>query len=112
MSVSGKVLGMTTAAAGVSYKDLDSHGHYSVHEVEQTLATQYGVPALMNRVQYVHFAKQVGLHRVLHNRPDELIDRAKFAREVTRHLNWSMLKAEERPEQGGEETTESGRFWK
>ena len=96
----------------ISYKDLDTHGHYCVAEVEETLATQYGVPVLMTRVQYVYFAKAVGLHRVLHNRPDELIGRDKFAREVTRHLNWNMLKSDDRPERDGEETTESGRFWK
>lgn len=96
----------------IAYKDLDQNGHYSVQEVEETLAKQYGVPVVMTRTQYVHFAKEVGLHRVLHGRPEELIFRDKFAREVTRHLNWSMLKADSRPEQGGEETTELGRFWK
>jgi hypothetical protein len=96
----------------IAYKDLDHGGHYSIAEVENTLATQYGVPVLMTRIQYVHFASQFGMHRVLRNRPDELIDRAKFTREVTRHLNWHYLKDEDRPEQEGEELNESGRFWK
>jgi hypothetical protein len=100
---------MTTA---ISYKDLDQAGHFCVAEVEEVLATQYGVPVLMKREQYVNFAAKLGMHRVLHNRPDELIDRAKFAREVTRHLNWHMLKDGDRPEQDGEEVSADGRFWK
>lgn len=93
----------------ISYKDLDTHGHYCVAEVEESLATQYGVPAFMNRKQYVHFAGLVGLRRVLHNRPNELIGRDKLAREVTRHLNYHMLKGDlpERPS----DDEEKGSVW-
>lgn len=98
---------MTTT---ISYHDLDHVGPYKVSEVESALATEYGLPALMNRVEYVHFAKQVGLRRVLHNRPGELIGRDKLAREVTRHLNYHTLKDTERPENDGQEES-TGRVW-
>ena len=96
----------------ISYKDLDTHGHFSVQDVEKVLIEQHNVPVIMTRVQYVHYAKTImGLHRVLHNRPDELIGRDKLAREFTRHLNWNYLHPDDRPQQqDDDEKTE--RFWK
>lgn len=79
----------------MDYKDLDRPGlPYSVADVEKALEETYEVPEVMNRVQYVHFAGRFGLHRVLHGRPDELILRSKLTREVTRHLNYHMLKGD------------------
>ena len=96
----------------IAYKDLDHIGPYSVQEVEDTLASAYGVPELMKRAQYVHFASRVGLHRVLHRGTEkDLIDRSKFAREVTRHLNYHVVKGDLNIDGIDKEET-NGKVWR
>lgn len=94
----------------IEYKDLDHIGPYTVAEVERALAETYDVPEVMNRTQYIHFADRVGLHRVLHGRPNEIIHRDKLAREVTRHLNYHMIKGDLPPEPEDTEETD-GKVW-
>jgi hypothetical protein len=96
----------------MDYKDLDQPGlPFSVADVEKALEETYEVPEVMNRTQYVYFAGRFGLHRVLHGRPDELILRSKFAREVTRHLNFHELKGDLVDASADTEET-NGRFWR
>lgn len=97
----------------VNYKDLDHTGPYTVEDIEAMLIESYNVTTtFIDRRRYVEIAKGAGLHRVLHGRPNELIERAKLAREITRHLNYHMLKGDlpKLPEDT-EEKTESGRVW-
>jgi len=76
----------------IDYKDLDHTGPNRVEDVEAGME-ELGVPLVMTRAQYVHWAEKLGLHRVVNerNKRDTII-RGKLAREVTRHLNYHDLK--------------------